>query len=146
MRSCGWIAAAAFLADRITKILSANLPVFGRVILPGVIRLRPVRNTGMAFSLLSGHPRLLAGLGLALTAGGILWLRKQDLRGGTLAGMMLMLGGAAGNLTDRLLAGSVPDMIELLFIRFPVFNVADICLVAGSGWVILDQIRRDRHG
>jgi signal peptidase II len=42
-----------------------------------------------------------------------------------------MAGGAAGNMFDRLIRGFVPDMIETQFVNFPVFNVADSCLVAG---------------
>ena len=59
---------------------------------------------------------------------------------------MMMLGGAAGNMVDRFLTGFVPDMIEFLFIRFAVFNVADACLVIGCALVIIDLIRGEKHG
>ena len=63
-------------------------------------------------------------------------------------GLMMMLGGACGNLTDRLLAGSVPDMVELLFVRFAIFNAADVCLVAGCALVMADLLLggRKKHG
>ena len=59
-----------------------------------------------------------------------------------MAGLMLMLGGALGNLADRLLTGTVTDMIELLFVRFAVFNVADACLTAGCALMIVSLLFR----
>ena len=67
-------------------------------------------------------------------------LRKKAIRPLPMAGLMLMLGGAAGNMADRFLTGYVPDMIELLFVRFAIFNVADACLCVGCGLVILSQL------
>ncbi len=146
MKKYGWIALAAFAADRAAKLLWDRIPREGLVLVPGVLGLYPVRNTGAAFSLLSGVPWLTALLGVLAVAGAFLFLRGKTLRGMTAAGLMLMLGGAAGNMADRILAGSVPDMFELLFVRFAVFNVADACLVAGCGLVIIDLFRGEKHG
>ena len=55
---------------------------------------------------------------------------------------MMMLGGALGNMLDRFLTGFVPDLIEFLFVRFAVFNLADACLVIGCGLVIIDLFRK----
>ena len=71
---------------------------------------------------------------------------SAGLPGLTVTGLMMMLGGAAGNLADRLLSGYVPDMIEFLFIRFAVFNVADACLVTGCGLVIWNLFRGKENG
>ncbi|MBQ8073297.1 MAG: signal peptidase II [Clostridia bacterium] len=141
MRKDGWIALLVFLADRGAKTLARGLPPGGRVLIPGVLALRPARNTGMAFSLLSGHPALLAALSAVIIAGAAWLLRGKTLRRVTRVGLMMMLGGALGNLTDRVLTGAVPDMIEPLFVRFAVFNVADACLVAGCGLVMLGILR-----
>ena len=102
----------------------------------------------MAFSLLSGQPWLTGLLSLMLIAGGFLYLRGKELRRLESVGLMMMLGGACGNLTDRLLAGSVPDMVELLFVRFAIFNAADVCLVAGCVLVMADLLLggRKKHG
>ena len=116
------------------------------MLIPGILGLTPARNTGMAFSLLSGHPWLLAGLSLVMIAGAFLFLRGKQLSPLTRTGLMLMLGGALGNLADRLVLGWVPDMIEFLFVRFAVFNVADACLTVGCGLVILDLFRGEKHG
>lgn len=53
---------------------------------------------------------------------------------------MLILGGALGNAVDRLLAGYVVDMIDILLFPFAVFNVADMCLVIGVGIMILSLL------
>lgn len=141
-----WIALAAFLADRGTKLLWDRIPAGGVTLIPGILGLRPARNTGMAFSLLSGHPWLLAILSLAVLLGAFLFLRGKQLRPLAWTGLMLMLGGAVGNLLDRLFLGWVPDMIEFLFVRFAIFNVADACLTVGCGLVILDLFRGEKHG
>ena len=143
-----WIAGVVFLADRGTKLFWDRIPAEGMTLIPGVIGLCPARNTGMAFSLLSGQPWLTGLLSLMLIAGGFLYLRGKELRRLESVGLMMMLGGACGNLTDRLLAGSVPDMVELLFVRFAIFNAADVCLVAGCVLVMADLLLggRKKHG
>ena len=50
---------------------------------------------------------------------------------------MMMLGGAAGNMIDRFIRGYVPDMFEVLFMKFAIFNVADACLCVGCALVII---------
>ena len=142
----GWIAAAVFLADRITKLLSETMLKGSVSLIPGVLGLRPARNTGMAFSLLSGHPVLLGILSLGIVAGAFWVFRKKKLNPLSQTGLMMMLGGATGNLADRLLTGYVPDMIEFLFVRFAVFNIADACLVIGCGLVIWDLFRGKENG
>lgn len=142
----GWIAAAVFLADRITKLLSETMLKGSVSLIPGVLGLRPARNTGMAFSLLSGHPVLLGILSLGIVAGAFWVFRKKKLNPLSQTGLMMMLGGATGNLADRLLTGYVPDMIEFLFVRFAVFNIADACLVIGCGLVIWDLLRGKENG
>ena len=142
----GWIAAVVFLADRLTKFLSEEMLRDSIVLIPGMLGLRPARNTGMAFSLLSGHPVLLGILSLGILAVAFLTLRKKKPAPLSQVGLMMMLGGATGNLTDRLLNGYVPDMIEFLFVRFAVFNIADACLVIGCGLVMLDLFRGKENG
>ena len=141
IRRYGWIAALVLIADRVTKALAAGIPAAGAALIPGVIGLRRTLNTGMAFSLLSGRPWLLGLLSLGIVAGAFLFLRGKKLRPLTQIGLMLMLGGAAGNMIDRFLAGSVTDMIELLFVDFAIFNLADVCLVVGCGLVMISILR-----
>ena len=135
-------AAAVLAADRITKELAPGIPEGGVALIPGVLGLRYAENRGIAFSLLSGAPRLLGVLSLVLIAAGFLWLRKKELKPFPLFALALMAGGAAGNMIDRLVRGYVPDMIEALFVRFPVFNIADAALTAGCVLVMASLLFR----
>lgn len=146
IRRYGWIAVLVLIADRVTKAMSAGIPEEGAALIPGVVGLRQARNTGMAFSLFSGRPWLLGVLSLIMCAGAAVMLRKKHPRPLTQAGLMLMLGGALGNMIDRFWTGYVPDMIELLFVNFAIFNVADICLVAGCLMVMIGILREDGTG
>ncbi|MBQ8554477.1 MAG: signal peptidase II [Clostridia bacterium] len=131
MRKWYWLAAVVVAADQVVKRLCVGLT--GSVtLIPGVLRLTYAENTGMAFSLLSGMPWLLGILsGLCILIG---WLVLRRYRLGMLSRMaaMLMLGGAAGNMIDRLMQGYVIDMFEVLLFDFAVFNVADAALTAGA--------------
>ena len=130
------------IIDRITKELAPGIPAEGIEVISGVIGLRYAENQGAAFSMLSGAPRLLGVLSLALIVGGYIWLRKKKITTFPLAGLALMAGGAAGNMFDRLIRGYVPDMIETRFITFPVFNAADSCLVVGCILLIISLLFR----
>ena len=137
-------AAAVVAVDRVTKLLAPGIPPGGIPLIPGVLGLRYAENTWIAFSLLSGSPRLTGILSLALMAGAYFWLRKKRLADFPLAGLALMAGGAAGNLPDRLIRGYVPDMIETLFVRFPIFNAADACLTVGCVMVMISLLFRPK--
>lgn len=134
------IAAAVFIADRATKILAPRIPEDGQALIPGVLGLRYAENRGIAFSLLSGMPWALGLVSLLIIAAVFFFLRGKKLRTLTLTGLMMMLGGAAGNMLDRFIHGFVPDMIEVLFVEFAVFNVADMFLCIGCGLVIVQLL------
>lgn len=144
MRKYWWIAALVFVADRAAKLLAGLLPPEGIILLPGVVRLRLTENTGIAFSLFSGRPWLLGIISLAIIAAAFFILRRKRFGDLPRAALMLMLGGAVGNMTDRFVSGYVPDMIELLFVRFAVFNVADACLVVGCALLIVSLLFRTK--
>ena len=140
-----WIALLVALADRLTKVLVARLCPRGGVLIPGIINLRPVENQGIAFSMLSGKGLGLVLFTAALIAGLVAWLVTHPddpplLR----TGLWLIAGGGLGNLYDRLAMGSVSDFIELAFMRFAVFNVADVCICVGAGLVLLGSLTGDR--
>ena len=136
------ITPAVIAVDRVTKLLAPKLPAEGITLIPGVIGLRYAENRGIAFSLLSGYPRLLGVVSLMLIAAGYLWLRKKQFGSFPLAGLVLMAGGAAGNMIDRLISGYVPDMIETLFMHFPIFNIADSCLTVGCVMLVISLLAR----
>lgn len=131
LKRYGWIAALALVLDQLTKLWARGLGDARLVLIPGVVGLRYAENTGMAFSLLSGQPWMLGVLSAALIVLGALMLRHYRLGLLPSVAAMLILGGAAGNMLDRLLRGYVVDMVETLFIQFPIFNLADACLTVG---------------
>ncbi len=116
-------------------VLGASVPF-----LPHVLELTYVQNTGAAFSFLAGSDLtwLLAIVSLIATMVIALALRKDFFPGpwGRLS-LSLLLAGAAGNLIDRAALGYVTDMFKTVFIDFPVFNVADICVVCGGVLMIV---------
>ena len=111
-----------------------------------------VHNAGAAFSFLAGASGwqrwFFVGLG-TVAAGFIVWMLKnhggQRLFGWALA---LILGGAVGNVIDRLLHGHVIDFIQVHYggWYFPSFNVADSAITVGAMLLILDELRRVRRG
>ena len=108
MRGRGWIAAAVFLADRITKLFAERFLRSAVTLIPGVLGLRPARNTGMAFSLLSGHPVLLGILSLGILTGAFLALRKKKLE-------FLVIRFAVFNVADACLVTGCGLVIWNLF-------------------------------
>lgn len=100
-------------------------------LIPGVIELTHVQNTGAAFGLLAGQRWLLAGIAfVACIIIIFILLRYTDGFWGAL-GFGAVLGGAVGNLIDRVFLGHVIDMFRPMFINFAVFNVADIFITLG---------------
>lgn len=131
-----WIAVAAALADRLTKVIVSGAGRRGQLV-PGIVNLRPVENRGMAFSMLSGQTIALSVLTALLVAGIVGWLvARPDAPRLVRAGLWLIVGGGLGNLYDRLATGSVIDFLDLAFVRFAVFNVADVCICAGAALVV----------
>ena len=140
------IAAFVFAADRVTKALAPNIAPEGEILIPGILGLRYTRNTGAAFSMFSGHPWLLGVLSLAVIAAAFLILRKKQLSVLAAVGLMLMLGGAAGNMIDRFFTGYVPDMIEFLFVHFAIFNIADTFLCIGCALTAISLLKSEDKG
>ena len=139
------IAAAVVVLDRVSKMLAPRISPEGVPLIPGVIGLRYAENTGAAFSLLSGQPWILGIVSLVIIAGAFLALRGKKIRPLARTGLMMMLGGAVGNMIDRFFAGFVTDMIEFLFVRFAVFNVADVFLCVGCGLTALALLLPERE-
>jgi len=126
------IVVTACLLDRITKLWAAllNEP---KVFIDGLVGFRYVRNTGVAFSMLSDMTWLVNILSVVMIGAVILLiLREKGFGGAAQTGMWLIVAGGLGNLYDRLTMGYVIDFIELLFMDFAIFNVADICVCCGA--------------
>ena len=128
-------AALIVAADQITKLLVLqNIPLHSQIdVIPGVVGLTYVQNTGAAFSSFQGMMWLFAVIFALLTVG-IVWEYKKQALGFSKAEwwcIAAIYGGGLGNMIDRLLLGYVVDMIETRFIQFPVFNVADCFITCG---------------
>ncbi len=136
MKKYAWIAALTVAADQLVKLLARGLegPV---TLIPGLLGLKYAQNNGMAFSMFSGQSWLLGLLSGALIALGWWMLRRYRLGLWSRIAAMLMLGGAVGNMIDRLLLGYVIDMFEVLAFRFAIFNVADAALSVGCALMAL---------
>ncbi len=148
------IALAVFTLDQATKaVVEARIPLHDvRPVIPGLFQLTHVKNRGAAFGLFADSPSELKivlliavsvlALGLVLV---LLWRHQPGAWPGawrTGVGLALILGGATGNLFDRLLHGSVVDFLDfyLRSYHWPAFNVADSAIVVGAGLLVLDML------
>ena len=122
-------------ADQLLKQWAERSLGSGRVLqADGFMALRYVRNTGAAFSILSGRTVVLVwGTGIVL-----LGRSKNRLLD---AALLLVIAGGAGNLIDRVRLGYVIDYIEPLFVDFAVFNFADCLITVGAALMVVWAIR-----
>ena len=151
----GWLALAlaVILADQFTKTLIVGWFQLGdsREV-TGFFNLVRVHNTGAAFSFLAGASGwqrwFFVGLGSAASVL-IVWMLRRH-AGQTLfcAAISLILGGALGNVIDRLLHGYVVDFIQVHYdyAFFPSFNLADSAITVGATLLVLDELLRVRRG
>ncbi|MEB3335468.1 MAG: signal peptidase II [Cyanobacteriota bacterium] len=96
---------------------------------PGLLNLQLVHNTGAAFSLFTGQPKLLGLVSLAVSLALLIWIVRQPPQGRwDSLGLGFLLGGALGNGIDRWRFGAVVDFLALVPIQFPVFNLADVAI------------------
>ncbi|MDR3209884.1 MAG: signal peptidase II [Oscillospiraceae bacterium] len=127
-------AALIALADRLLKLWAASALDFGQVrpLIPGVLELTYAENTGAAFSMLADKRWLLIAVSAAFVALIIYLLLRYEYGNLGRWAAAAVLGGAVGNLIDRVLTGRVVDMLEFTFIRFAVFNIADVFITLGG--------------
>ena len=126
---------ASVLADQLAKwIVVQTLPLYESVVLiDGFFSFTHIQNRGAAWGMLSDHRWVF----IIVTAIAIIILpiilykyRKLHVLFGV--SMSLIIGGAIGNMIDRIFLGYVVDFLEFTFIDFPVFNIADVCIVVGT--------------
>ncbi len=150
-----WLAAAIVILDQVTKaMVRSRYELFdGTTVIPGFFNLTRVHNTGAAFGMLNGiefpfktlvlsivAAAALVGLGVfAATLPAVQWLSRW--------GLALIIGGAAGNLIDRITLGYVTDFVDLYWQgwHFWAFNVADAAITVGVALMILDMLPIGRH-
>jgi signal peptidase II len=131
-------AAAVIVADQVSKafvrmLLPVQAPVW---LIPRVLSLNHVRNSGAAFSILQGQRFVFIGIALlVLCALGWAWFRFRPSNPWVVVALGLVVGGAVGNLIDRAVAGTVTDFIDAQV--WPVFNVADSSVLVGEAILIV---------
>ncbi|MBR3791346.1 MAG: signal peptidase II [Clostridia bacterium] len=110
-------------------------------VIPKVIDFVYVKNTGAAFSFLSDKNYgivILSIISVLFSVGVILFMIKYRPKNKLLSvSLALMLSGAIGNVIDRIFRGYVVDFIEMIFIDFPVINIADIAITFGAAMIII---------
>ena len=152
LRIFALVALATVIADQLSKMwIRSWLPLGDEnPILPGLLSLSHLLNHGAAWGMLSGQRWFLIGITLVVMV--VVWQMARELAPESpwaRVGLGLILGGAVGNLIDRVMAGAVTDFIDLgtsiHFIRtFPVFNLADSALTVGVILLILDILLNRR--
>jgi signal peptidase II len=147
-RTFSWIAAGIIAGDQVTKwwvqhslSLQESIPL-----VPGLLKLTHVHNTGSAFSLFRGAGTWLVLVSIvSLVAILRYWIglqrRGEPISPVLLWGLALPFGGAAGNLIDRVRLHYVVDFLELP--NFPVFNVADSAITIGALLLVFHFMRQD---
>ena len=125
------------LMDQATKIAAINYlrPVGGITLIPNVLNLTYAVNEGAAFGLFQGGRWFFIGLTLVVVGSLVYYFVKLPHTkeyAWVRVTLVLICGGALGNFIDRLLKGYVVDFLHVTFIRFPIFNFADIFLVMGT--------------
>ncbi|MEP7312821.1 MAG: signal peptidase II [Pseudomonadota bacterium] len=148
------LALLAILADQVTKLWVMNSLQLheSRVVMPMLSILR-AHNPGAAFSMLAGSGGwqrwLFTGIALVVSVVILTWLRRLDGSQQRLlsVSLALILGGALGNVIDRLRHGFVVDFVLVHWQDhyFPAFNVADSCITVGAGLLLLDALLDSRR-
>ena len=143
------VAAAVFVGDRLSKWLVLDIWELGDrsyEVMP-FFNVVTVWNTGVSFGMLQSQsgmaPMLLSGLALAIVVGLFVWLRRAENRVMAFA-LGLIIGGALGNVFDRLTFGAVFDFLDFhaAGYHWPAFNVADSAIVIGVIALLYDGMLR----
>lgn len=124
---------SAIAADRVSKVICRQYlrPLGSIPVIKGVFHLTYVENTGAAFGMLQGNTwfLILTSALVSAVVAYLIWKVKPENRYVKIS-LALILGGALGNLVDRVLLGYVVDFLD--FRIWPVFNIADSCVVVGA--------------
>jgi signal peptidase II len=145
-----WLTLAIVLLDRATKAWFEARTAEGwrQEVIHNFIYLVHSRNPGIAFGVLadsaSAVTRFLLIAGSLLVIGVLAWLLVTGKSGSAMgnAGLALLLGGAAGNVADRIFHGAVTDFFEVWFgaYHYPAFNIADSAITIGAALILLDVL------
>jgi signal peptidase II len=151
-----WLSVLVFVVDQASKFyFEGALTLYQQIeVIPGYFSWTLAYNTGAAFSFLAGASGwqrwLFALIAIVVSAVLVVWLKRlQPQESWLAAALALVLGGALGNLVDRVLLGHVVDFILVHWQHrwyFPAFNVADAAITVGAILLALDMFRSKPSG
>jgi signal peptidase II len=148
-RAASWLVLSVLvvLADQVSKYyITLHFGEFEHITLLPILDITRMHNVGAAFSFLasaSGWQRwVFIGLAVVVSIGIIVWLLRLQGHGLLACGLALVLGGALGNVIDRIRLGHVIDFIHFHWDQayFPAFNVADSAITVGAACLLLDAL------
>lgn len=111
--------------------------------IPGVLGFRYTENTGAAFSIFKDKQLFLiviTSIVIAALVGYMLKAIRTDAHLAVRCAYVLLIAGALGNLIDRIRLDYVVDFLEFQFVHFPIFNLADVCVVVGVGLLVVASL------
>ena len=145
-----YAAVAAFIlaADQLVKLfITRNFELyecFGSI--GRIVDFVHVRNTGAAFSIMSGKVEILSVISIVFCVGVLVyWIKKRPVHPLLCTSLSMLAAGALGNAIDRIFRGYVVDFISLAFVDFPVFNIADMAITVGAVLIIIYVMFFDRE-
>lgn len=112
-------------------------------IITGFFQLTSHRNTGAAWGIFSGQKIFLISIAIIVIAIGLIYSRKVTDKLTRIA-FGFFIGGALGNVVDRLFFGEVTDMFEVTFINYPIFNTADVFLFSGVILFLISSFKESK--
>jgi signal peptidase II len=149
------IASVVVLLDRWTKhIVARHIALYTHIqVIRGFFQITHTENTGAAFSMFADSPAhwktamLIAFSVIALAVVSVLLWKNSPSHTATGVGLSLIMGGALGNLWDRLSSGRVVDFLLFYVKRYqwPVFNLADSAIVVGAGLLVIEILLAKAH-
>jgi signal peptidase II len=150
-----WLSLGVLVLDQLTKaLIVAKFQLYERIDVLPILEITRLHNYGAAFSLLHDaggwQHYFFVSLALLVSVGIAVWLGRLRFRANAMlaSGLALILGGALGNVIDRLMHGHVVDFIHFHWYErwyFPAFNVADTAITIGAGLLILDSLLESRR-
>lgn len=136
----GLLAVIIAAADQITKIMIQKSFVTGQSVevIKGVLNFTYVKNEGAAFGIMQGAKVAFIIVTVAVFAAAFIYFKKYRPESPLfLTATAFVLSGAVGNLIDRVVLGYVRDFIDVAFINFPVFNIADSMICIGAVLIVI---------
>jgi signal peptidase II len=143
-----WLSGLVIVLDQVSKwLMSSWLSLYETVAVIPFFNLTMAHNTGAAFSFLAGaggwQRWFFVGLAVLISIGLLIWIQKLAKTNMEAMSVSLILGGAIGNVIDRVYFGYVIDFLDVYYgsYHWPAFNIADSAIVVGAVLLIMDSFR-----